>query len=281
MSRTHYGLDNKEHSISIRATVKLLNAASASYGGDWHSVPHTHNHMELFCITAGKGQFLIEGKLYPVDTSMLVIINRNVIHTEIGFADAPLEYIVLGLEGLDLPAEGGSNGQFVILENFIESKEIFSCIRSILREMERKNPGFQEICQAYTEIMTICLMRSIQLAVPEQVQAGIGNRQCAAAKRYIDMHFKESISLDQLAEQVHINKYYLSHAFKREYGISPMNYMTVRRIEESKYLLSETDLSPSHIAQLLGFSSPSYFSQVFRRSENTSPMEYRQSNRGK
>ena len=56
--------------------------------------------------------------------------------------------------------------------------------------------------------------------------------------------------------------------------------MTSRRIEESKYLLAETDLSLSHIAQLLGFSSLSYFSQVFRRTQSCSPMEYRQSTRG-
>ena len=48
-----------------------------------------------------------------------------------------------------------------------------------------------------------------------------------------------------------------------------------RRVEESKYLLAETDLPMSQISQLLGFSSLSYFSQVFRRSQNTSPMEYR------
>ena len=73
-----------------------------------------------------------------------------------------------------------------------------------------------------------------------------------------------------------MNKFYLSHAFKQEYGVSPINYMISRRINESKYLLAETDLSLSQIAQLLGFSSLSYFSQVFRKTQGVSPMEYRQ-----
>ena len=84
-----------------------------------------------------------------------------------------------------------------------------------------------------------------------------------------------STILQQLAEDAHMNKYYLSHAFKREYGTSPINYMITKRIEESKYLLAETDLSMSQIAQLLGFSSLSYFSQVFRRTQAVTPMEYR------
>ena len=73
MSRSHYSLD-KEHAFTIRGTAKLLNVASAKYGGDWHSVPHTHNHMELFYIVGGKGQFLIQDQLYPVDANTLVII---------------------------------------------------------------------------------------------------------------------------------------------------------------------------------------------------------------
>jgi AraC-like DNA-binding protein len=56
--------------------------------------------------------------------------------------------------------------------------------------------------------------------------------------------------------------------------------MISRRVEESKYLLAETDLSMSQIAQLLGFSSLSYFSQVFRRTQNVSPMDYRKNARG-
>ena len=84
-------------------------------------------------------------------------------------------------------------------------------------------------------------------------------------------------TLDSLAEEAHINKYYLSHAFKQEYGISPINYMNYRRIEESKYLLAETDLSLTQISQLLGVSSLSYFSQVFRKTQASSPLEYRQS----
>ena len=277
MSRSHYSL-SRDQGFTIHGTAKLLNVASARYGGDWHSVPHTHNHMELFFIVGGKGQFLIEDQLYPVNVSNLVIINPDVTHTEVSLNAQPLEYIVLGIEGLELAVSDSSNGRFSILDRY-ESVEISGCLRNILREMEQKNAGFEDICQAYTEILIIRLMRSISLAVPAEPQAITTNHQCAAVRRYIDLHFKEPLTLEQLAEEGHINKFYLSHAFKREYGISPINYMISRRIEESKYLLAETDLSMSQIAQLLGFSSLSYFSQVFRRTQNCSPMEYRHSNR--
>ena len=71
----------------------------------------------------------------------------------------------------------------------------------------------------------------------------------------------------------------MAHAFKREYGVSPINYLIACRIQEGKRLLAETDLSLSQIATVLGFSSSSYFSQSFRNAENTSPSEYRKAHR--
>ena len=278
MSRSHYSL-NPEQRFTIRGTAKLLNVASARYGGDWHSVPHTHNHMELFFIVGGKGQFLIEDQLHPVDVNNLVIINPNVVHTEVSLNAQPLEYIVLGIEGIQLADSDQSDGQFNILDHY-ESVEISGCLRNILREMEQKNTGYEDVCQAYMEILIIRLMRSMALAVPAEAQTVSANRQCAAVRRYIDLHFKEALTLEHLAEEGHMNKFYLSHAFKQEYGISPINYMISKRVEESKYLLAETDLSMSQIAQLLGFSSLSYFSQVFRRTQSVSPKEYRQSLKG-
>lgn len=275
MSRYYYSL-NKDQSFTIRGTAKLLNIASSRYGGDWHSVPHTHNHTELFFIVSGKGQFLIQDQFFPVGINNLVIINPNVLHTEDSLNAQPLEYIVLGIEGIELANDENSNGQFSILDH-MESVEISGCLRNILREMEQKNTGYEDVCQAYMEILIIRLMRSTTLSVPPEPQISSGNRQCAAVRRYIDLHFKEPLTLEQLAEESHMNKYYLSHSFKREYGTSPINYMISRRIEESKYLLAETDLSMTQIAQLLGFSSLSYFSQVFRRTQSVSPLEYRQS----
>ena len=274
MSRSYYSL-SKDLVYTIRGSAKLLDVASDRYGGDWHSVPHSHSHMELFFIVAGKGQFLIQDQLYPVNVNNLVIINPNVPHTEVSLNAQPLEYIVLGIEGTELAANVTANGQFCILDHY-ESAEISSCMRNILREMEQKATGYEDVCQAFLEILIIRLMRSTSLAVPSEPQTVPGNRQCTAVRRYIDLHFKESLTLEQLAEESHMNKFYLSHAFKQQYGISPISYLIQRRLNESKYLLAETDLSVSQIAQLLGFSSSSYFSQLFRKAESISPREYRQ-----
>lgn len=255
-------------------SAKLLSASTARFGGDWHSVPHSHNYAELFYTVGGRGQFRIDDRLYPVKTNQLVIVNPHVIHTEVSYEATPLEYIVLGIEGLELSPAPEENSQFCILD-CQRSDDILSCMRSILREMEGQQPGYEPICQAFMEILVLRLGRQTSLNAVSAQSTTAASHQCAAVRRYIDQHFKEPLNLDLLADEAFVNKYYLAHAFKREYGISPINYMLSRRIEESKYLLAETDLPLSQISQALGFSSPSYFSQSFRRSEGLSPTEYR------
>ena len=278
MGINYYSLA-EDQTYTIRGNVKLLNVASAKYSGNWQCVPHTHEYTEIFYIIGGTGLFLIEDQEQQVNINDIVIINPAISHAEVSINSQSLEYIVLGISGIKLVANKHSSEHFCILDHY-ESAEISGCLWNILREMEQKHTGFQDVCRACMEMLVIRLMRSTSLTVSTEDQIAGGNHQCAAVKRYIDLHFKEALTLEQLAEESHMSKYYLSHAFKREYGVSPINYMISRRIEESKYLLAETDLSMSQIAQLLGFSSLSYFSQVFRRTQAVTPMEYRHSQRG-
>lgn len=278
MSINYYSLE-KDQPHTIRGTVKLLNVASAKYSGDWQCVAHTHEYIELFYIIGGSGMFRIEDQEHTVHVNDIIIINPNVSHAEVSINGQTLEYIVLGIEGIQLAEDKHFTRRFCILDHY-ESTEISSCMWNILREMEQKQTGFEDVCQACMEMLIIRLMRKISLSVPAESQFTAGNRQCALVKHYIDQHFKESLSLEQLAAKAHMNKYYLVHTFKEEYGVSPINYMISRRIVESKYLLAETDLTLTQIAQLLGFSSPSYFSQAFRKAQGISPMDYRKSTRG-
>ena len=72
-----------------------------------------------------------------------------------------------------------------------------------------------------------------------------------------------------------MNKYYLVHVFKQYKGVSPINYLISKRVECAKELLETTNYPIAQIAESSGFSSQSYFSQVFKKATNMSPNEYR------
>ena len=257
--------------------LKLRNVASAKYGGDWHSIPHVHNYTELFYIVGGMGQFRIEDEVFPVSPNQLVIINSNILHTEVSYEAFPLEYIVVGSEGLELSANENNDGRYFMF-TFPENDKILTYMQRILHEMQSREPQYQTVCQAYMDILVVQLMRDATFSATPLPSQPLNNRQCSAVWRYIDSHYKEPLTLDLLAAEAKVNKYYLAHAYKQVYGISPINHMIARRVQEAKRLLIETDLSLSQISVILGFSSPSYFSQRFRKSEGISPVDYRKSN---
>ena len=72
-----------------------------------------------------------------------------------------------------------------------------------------------------------------------------------------------------------MNKYYLAHAFTKYTGLSPINYLLQKRIQEAKSLLESTSCSIAQISNMLGFSSQSYFSQVFKKSTGKTPIQHR------
>ena len=276
MSHIHYVFNLVKEKQS-QEQLKLRNVASAKYGGDWHSIPHAHSYTELFYIIGGDGQFQIDDEHFPVRTHQLVIVNPNIMHTELSYDAHPLEYIVLGIEGLEISIPGTNEGRYCIY-TFPPANRVLNCMQGILREMQDRELEHQMVCQAFMDILVVQLMRNTRTSMVHVSDSLPANRQCATVQHYIDHHYKEQLTLDLLAAEANVNKYYLAHTFKQAYGISPINYMIARRIQESKRLLVETDLSLSQISGILGFSSASYFSQSFRKAEGISPVEYRKAN---
>lgn len=269
MSNTRYQLNGEGSPFN---SAQLLYISSSKFGGDWYSVPHTHACLEIFYCVSGTGQFYISGKYFNVGRDDVVIINPGVDHTEMSLADSPLEYIVIGVEGVEFVFD--KEDENLCSHNFRDrTDEILTPLRTILREIETAPLHHETVCKNLLELILVRLMRQSSTAI---TVSSLGeNKECIEAKRYIDSNYAENITLDFLSELTHLNKYYFAHAFNREFNVSPINYLIQRRIRESKYLLENTNHSLAHISEALGFSSPSYFSQSFRRLEGMSPIQYR------
>lgn len=277
MSINTYDFTNQENQ-NLRNATRLLYVSSAKYGGDWHSTPHTHNFTELFYVIGGVGQFFIEGEIHPVSENDLVIVNPYYEHTEISFNANPLEYIVLGVEGLEIVSSDDPENRYCIVNFQDFHKNILFYLQSMLKEIETKTPGYEIICQDLMNILAILIMRQTNFSATMSPAKKSSPRLCATIKKYIDEHYRENISLDTLAKLTNVSKYYLIHTFTAEYEISPINYMISRRIEEAKHLLKNHDYNLALISHTVGFSSPSYFSQAFKKATGMTPNEYRKTN---
>ena len=92
---------------------------------------------------------------------------------------------------------------------------------------------------------------------------------------YIERHYSEPITLEDLCRIVHFAKSHLTQRFKEKWGIPPIQYVNFIRIEKAKILLKHTNDSITDIAKAVGFASIHYFSRHFKQKENLSPGEYR------
>jgi LacI family transcriptional regulator len=103
----------------------------------------------------------------------------------------------------------------------------------------------------------------------------IDDRHVAAAMRFIRDHFPQAITVDEVVAEVGISRRNLEIRFARSLGRSLREEIQRARLAWGKRLLAETELSAEKIAQLSGFSSPSYLSSVFRREVGMTLTEYR------
>ncbi len=93
---------------------------------------------------------------------------------------------------------------------------------------------------------------------------------------YLSIHYTEHLSLDELAKELHVNKYYLSHAFSTKLYMSFTDYINRLRIDYAKNLLLTTDFNISYVGEQSGFETQRTFNRVFKKIVGTSPKEYRQ-----
>lgn len=283
MGNTRYLLTGNDMS---NLNFDLIYISKSKFENDWHSTPHEHPFTEIFFITNGKGYFQIDDQLVAVTKSDLVIINPDCSHTEksVNSAD-PLEYIVFGVNNLAIASSNKFsandeillNGYRIINFNNKES-DLLYYLNMLLTELDERKTNYELACKSILSLFLIYIMRnsSSDIFVTENHEKI--NLECIKIKNYIDSHYSENITLDFLSNLTYVNKFHLVHLFTKEMGISPINYLINKRIEESKNLLSTTNYSIRDISSIVGFSNSSYFSQMFKKITGISPKDFRSNN---
>lgn len=265
---------NLENTTLPQLSFRLLSISASKYENDWESFPHSHYYTEIFFIKSGTGHMKIENESIPLAANNLVLIGAQVLHTEFSNPSAPLDYYVLGVEGLkintDRPVE------YSVVNASSNVAQIRQCFDNILSEMHNRPEGYAEVCQHYLAILVLLICRKDHISY-ELVDAPNSSHECHKVKRYIETNYHDKITLDSLASNCNLTKYYLSHKFTEFYRKSPIAYLTEVRITAAKDLLKTTNLSIEEIASGTGFSSSSYFSQTFQKFCHMSPQQYRKS----
>lgn len=281
MSNTRYVMNDK-NILSLK--YELLYICNSKFENDWHSTAHFHPFTEIFFITSGTGCFQLDDKTINVFEGDLVIINPNCLHTEkSSFFNEPLEYIVLGVDNLLLTYSNSSTlvnnnntKDLYVIMHYDNKDLVLQYLDPLIKEIKNKSSNYEIACKSLITLLIIFISRSYSkhFSLKEEPQEKL-NIECMKIKNYIDSHYSENITLDFLADLTYVNKFHLVHSFTKQVGLSPINYVITKRIDEAKSLLTTTNYSIRDISSIVGFSNSSYFSQMFKKMTGKPPKAFR------
>ena len=273
MAHEHFYVKRSERESLVQP--ELIYTGLLEDAPNWFNIQQSHDFCEILYVAGGAGEAILEGKKFRLAPGDLVVVNPGTLHEERSDAKAPLRLIFLAIRDFavpGLPAGCLSQEKYRVLSCGEYRYKMDIYLRELLQETSSQIEFYQETSQGLVSALLVLVMRLIRINPEDEAAL---SQECQKIKEYLDQNFTSPITLDSLSETVYISKHYLSHLFKEQTGVSPIKYLTSKRMEKACELLSETELPVSEVSKAVGYENPLYFSQVFKRIYGISPVKYR------
>ena len=223
---------------------------------------HAHpDFVEVLLIDEGSARFLIGDNAYEIRSGDLLVFNSGVVHDELG--NTPFGSWCIAVGGLRLPGLRENalipDDASPVYSTGAEGTDLRALYDVMFRYLSNDRPDCEVFCH---RLMLALLDRALTITGSTSLRVPANPEPSSLAhqvQEYIDQHFREPLTLQELGEALHASPYYLSHVFKEASGYSPMQYLTRRRIGEAQNLLVETDLPIARIAEQVGYDTQNYF----------------------
>jgi AraC-like DNA-binding protein len=249
----------------------------------------SHDLTELILIDKGEGWHQTELVERPIRAGNVFVVNGNIAHRLVdggglcGYTVMfdPARFVELKHDLTSLP---GYHALFTIEPLTLQNGEIIpplllpeSTLRTatnIVNEMQdeykRQTPGFQTIITAYFLQLSVYLSRQyIHSETTDQIW------RLARVMEHIEMHYRENITLEELASIANMSINHFMRIFKKLFMLSPIEYVIHLRLRKACELMQETDMAINRIATQVGFSDGNYFARQFRKVMGRTPREFR------
>ncbi len=238
---------------------------------------HSHPFAEIFFVTDGKGYFHIKDKSILIQKGTVVINNANVVHAETPFPDEDLEYAVFSVKSIPFFIHSEPNFENTFILDFAKDFEtIFDFIRKLEYEWVVRDEYWQYALQTHLNNLLLYILRNSDL-IPKHISGPAKPHSLAEVYLYLTAHYAEDITLEKLCDVFSVNKYTLSHTFKKEYGDSIIHTLNRIRCQTAENILQKTDKSISVICADIGFNSEAYFCKMYKKIMGKTPTETRRS----
>ena len=160
-------------------------------------------------------------------------------------------------------------------QGHILSPENTSSIRQQLTKIYRTFQNRLPIVEAELSRDITGLLTDLLLYSTKKETAPTKKQSLSDTITYINEHFAEPLTLNELADLASLSPYYFTRVFTEQTGLTPHRYLTAVRLNAAKFLLKTTSVPVKEIGFSCGFGSESSFCTTFRKWEHVTPSEYR------
>lgn len=259
----------------IKLETKCLYAGKLERIKKWSEKPHRHPFCEIMFVFSGNGKAIINGKSYHIKKGDIIVYNANTVHEESTTSKTSLELGFFGISNFkisDFPSDCLiSNETNPVIHSGKDEEKISFYFSSLIEEIGGEQKYNELIAKYLARLILIDILRLADISEAKFVTNAIFNQ----IYKYLNTHYCEIDSLDQVCDDLHISKYYISHVFKKYIGKPPMQYVTSKKIDLAKKLLTESDLSATEIGEKCGYFDHAMFFKAFKRTVGTTPIAFR------
>ena len=248
-----------------------------------HYDQHSHSAIEIILPHRGVSVYHLQNETYSVNAGEILILPSGVPHALTESRDTQ-RYLVLFepnplLSLRDIPSISPLMQQPIYLHDDSEMhRQVNDLLMQTVNSYFQHEPMWNTQCYSYLLQMYAHLGRYYLLAATPQQYPGRRSIDPAimnSAVTYINEHYMDDISLEQVAVFAGFSKYYFSRVFKQFSGMSFLDYLTSKRLNVASEMLVSTGQSIRDIAAASGFGSMATFNRVFRERKYCTPTQYR------
>ncbi|MER7892095.1 AraC family transcriptional regulator [Micromonospora sp. NPDC094482] len=235
---------------------------------------HWHDYYELGYVIEGAARHVVNGVPRALGPGAAFLLTPTDFHELRPTSEAPLtcynvvidpRVVERWLEAMG-PGPAAVTGSPWLADDCADLGGDFD---RLWRESEGRRPGAPAVADAVLGCILIEMARRCAIPAldgepraPAPQDAAVDIRR---AVQYVERHFREPLTLAEVAAHVHLSPNYLSERFSRLVGVSFQSYLQNRRLRFARSLLASTTLGVTEICHAAGFNSPSHFGRAYRR----------------
>lgn len=256
---------------------------------------HYHTYIEILYGISGNYEVILNGKCHKFTEGDLVLINSKEVHQINSCSQEGGQYFVLRFEPeiiynsmfhnhlhfkyvLPFILEN-SKHQKIIKKEIIDSTFIPELLNEILKEHETEAYGYELAIKNHIGRIFLWILRYFHETSKDFIHSSLTNittmERLQPAFDHVQEHFDEEIKATEMAALCNMSSSYFSRTFNQQMGMNFNEYVNYIRITEAEKLLVSTAMNITEIANAVGFSTTSYFIQLFKTYKNISPKQFR------